>query len=126
MAAESTIQVKGADRLASTLKDASDELTDLAAANAAIGTMVVNEARGLAPKRTGQLAGSITATVAVGVIDVAADVVYAGPIHWGWPAHSIAAQPFIYDAIRNTEEQSVQIYTDELDRVLEKVKGDEA
>jgi phage gpG-like protein len=125
VADEGSIQVQGAELLQSTLRDASDQLADMAAANVAIGNMVVNEARSLAPKRSGQLAGSVSATVGVGVIDVGADTPYAGPIHWGWPAHNIAAQPFIQEAIENTEEQSVQIYEDELNRVLSTVKGDD-
>lgn len=126
MADAPTLEVKGAAQLADTLKAAGDELADMKAANEAVGSMVVGKARALAPKVSGALAASVSATVVLAGIDVAADAVYAGPIHWGWPAHNIAAQPFIQEAILSTEPQTLQLYEDEVNRILSQVKGDES
>ena len=118
-------QVIGAEALSASLQAAGAELVDMQRAAATAGAMVANAARGLAPQRTGELAGSVHPVTAVaGGFDIAADAVYAGVIHWGWPAHNIAAQPFIQDAIESTESETVAIYTEEADRILSTVKGD--
>ena len=126
MAPEPVVQVKGADRLVDTLKASAEQLADLQRAHEAVGAMVSSAARGLAPKRSGALAASVAATVAVAGVDVGADTPYAGVIHWGWPAHNIAAQPFIEKAIEGTQAQSEQIYLTEVDDILSKVEGDTA
>lgn len=126
MADSPVVEVKGAERLAATLAAAGADLADIQAAAAAVGAMVAGAARGLAPKRTGALAASVEPiTTVANVIDIAADSIYAGPIHWGWPAHNIAAQPFIKDAIESTEAETVGIYADEVNNILAKVEGDQ-
>ena len=48
---------------------------------------------------------------------------YAGPIHWGWPARNIKAQPFVVEAAQATEAEWVAMYEAEVDRILERVEG---
>lgn len=66
----------------------------------AIGLTVVHAAS--PPRVTGTLAGTLRAgrgkTKAV-VRAGSAAVPYAGPIHYGWPARNIIAQPFLTDAL---------------------------
>lgn len=120
------VEVVGAERLNATLLAAGAELADMQRAATAAGSMVANAAQGLAPKRTGELAGSVHPVTAVAnVIDIQADAAYAGVIHWGWPGHSIAAQPFIEEAINSTEAETTAIYAAELDDILSKVEGDQ-
>lgn len=64
--------------------------------------LVATEARRRAPKQSGKLAGSIRAgaTLRSGVVRVgSAGIPYAGPIHFGWAAHGISPNPFLYEAL---------------------------
>lgn len=125
MAQGPTVEVKGAAQLSASLAAAGADLADMQRAATAVGSMVASAAQGLAPKRTGALAASVRPVTAVAnVIDITADITYSGPIHWGWPAHNIAAQPFIEQAIESTEAQTVAIYAEEADDILSKVEGD--
>jgi hypothetical protein len=85
---------------------------------------VAQAARPRAPHLTGRLEQSIRAlgsqragTVAAG----GARLPYAPPIHWGWPAHNIAPQPFLVDALAAKEETVVDIYFRETDRLIDRV-----
>jgi len=122
------VEVRGARELRKTLKQAGDDLGDLKDAHAAVGNMVAATARGMAPRRSGALAGSIRASRAAGSIAIkagSAGIPYAGVIHWGWPAHNIAANPFLSDAATSTETAWVAVYEAELDKIIDRVKGDE-
>jgi hypothetical protein len=121
------VQVRGAKELRKTLKAAGDSLADLKDVHQAVGNMVVSVARGLAPVQTGALAGSIRATrlaTGVGLRAGSGSIRYAGPIHWGWPAHNIAANPFLMNAAQTTETEWVGLYEAELNRILDRVEGD--
>ena len=120
------VEVRGAKELRKTLKAAGDNLADLKDVNQAVGNMVATTARGLAPHRSGALAGSIRAARAVGAVTIRAgsgSIPYAGPIHWGWPARNIAAHPFLSDAATSTEAAWTQLYMDELDKIIDRVEG---
>lgn len=122
----SRIKVEGGARLRRTLRQAGADLGDLAAAHSATARMVAAAGRARAPKVTGRLAGTVrpsgTKTKAV-VRAGFARVPYAGPIHWGWPARNITAQPFLSDAATSTEPAWQQIYLDALDRTISRVEG---
>lgn len=86
--------------------------------------MVAAAAR--APRRSGKLAGSIRpgATQKAGVVRAGrASIPYAGVIHWGWPGHNIAAQPFLTEAAAATESTWSDLYWAELQRVIESIEG---
>lgn len=126
MTRQAVVQVEGARELRKALKKAGDDLADMKALNQAIGNVVVAAARGKAPTRTGALGGSLRAANIVGGVTVragSAGVPYAGPIHWGWPARNIKAQPFVVEAAQSTEAEWVAMYEAEVDRILEKVEG---
>lgn len=66
-----------------------------------------------APVRSGKLAASVRSSgqVGAGVIRAGkASVPYAGPIHWGWPARNIKANPFLVTAAERRTPQVVEIY----------------
>jgi hypothetical protein len=44
---------------------------------------------------------------------------YGGPIHWGWPARHLAAQPFLTDAGKQTEPEWVGIYTHDVQQLID-------
>ena len=120
------IEVLGARQLRATLRAAGNDLDDLKGTHAAVAAMVAARAAGIAPTRTGALAGSVrgnTARTMAVVRAGGARTPYAGPIHWGWPAHSIAANPFASRAATDSEPAWLRLYLDGIDRALAKVKG---
>lgn len=127
MTNQPVVQVRGARELRRTLKAAGDDLGDLKAVHQAVGNMVVGVARGITPTRTGALAGSIRAqrlATGVGLRAGSGSIPYAGPIHWGWPAHNIAANPFLVNAAQSSESEWVALYESEVERILDRVEGD--
>jgi len=116
-------QVRGADELRVSLGAAADDLRDLSDAGRRAGDTVVSAARGRAPRRTGALAASVFAVADSSGVRVAAGVVWAGPVHWGWPARNIAAQPFLSDAATTTEATWVGFYADAVVAAVQGVKG---
>lgn len=124
--ADGSVRIEGGARLRRTLRAAGDDLSDLKAAHTAAAATAASGARGLVPTRTGRLAGSIrsSGTNSAGIVRAGrASIPYAGPIHWGWPARRIAAQPFLSDGATNTEPAWLPVYTAALDAALSKVEG---
>ena len=120
------IQVDGARELRRTLKRAGDDLGDLKDANQRAGQFVANAASQRAPHLTGALAGALRASRAAASATVKAGgarVPYAGPIHWGWPAHNIQAQPFLSDAATDTEPQWLPMYEADIEKIVDKIEG---
>lgn len=121
------VEVKGLKTLVRTMRKAGEDLSDLKDVHQMVGNMVVAVAQQLAPKRSGALAGSIRAgRLASGVSVKAggAQIPYAGPIHWGWPARNIEANPFLTNAAAQTESQWSDLYFSELEKIIERVEGD--
>lgn len=120
------VRVEGLRELRRELRQAGDDLSDLKDANAKVARLVADKAAALAPRRSGALAASVRGNRAAGKAQVAAGgarVPYAGPIHWGWPARGIEARPFVSDAAQQTEAQWLDIYTHDVQRVLDRVRG---
>ena len=100
-----TVRVEGVDRLRSTLRRAEIGLDDLKDANARAGQMVAQWGAVRAPRMTGRLGTSVRAArqaKAAVIVAGSAAVPYAGVIHWGWPAHNIAPQPWLSQAAVDT------------------------
>lgn len=122
------VRVEGAAQLRRTLKDASGDLVKgLAGTHREVSSLVVAQARPGAPHRTGRLAASLrpggTQTKAI-VRAGSAAVPYAGPIHWGWAARNITANPFVVRVVDNSEEAIKATYLTRVDEILGHVKGD--
>lgn len=120
------VQVLGVRRLRATMAKAGGDLTQFSDTNAEVGRIVATDARTLVPVRTGRLAATLrssgTRTQAV-VRAGYASVPYARPIHWGWPARHISAQPFATTAASRTEPRWRLVYLKAIDRILSRVKG---
>lgn len=126
MAREAGVRILGVDALVRSLKTAADTIDELKDAHKRAGDIVADEAELRAPRRTGALAGSIKAARQAKRARVQAGraaVPYAGPIHWGWPARNIEAQPFLTDAATATESQWFAAYLEDVQAALDKVKG---
>lgn len=89
------------------------DLKDLTKINRAAAEDVARAARDRAPVLTGRLRKSVraSATKTRGTVSAGSKAVpYAGPIHFGWPARNIEAQPFIYDALDARRDEVVGKY----------------
>ena len=117
------IEIKGAERFASTTAEAAGKLADLSGAGAEAGRIVADLAAATAPRRTGALAASVQPEVAENVATIGSDLVYAPPIHNGWAAHNIRPQPFLDDAVRSSEAQWVGAYDKALQTAIDTVEG---
>lgn len=118
------VRVEGLRELRRGLKQLGEDTSDLKEANAAAAAIVAAAAAARAPKRTGRLAASVKGNRAVGRATVrggGAQVPYAGPIHWGWPARGIDGQPFVVDAAQATEPVWLPAYQAALDRAVDRV-----
>lgn len=127
MSGDFGVTVEGLAALTRTMRKAGEDLTDLKDANARAAAIVASAAAGMAPRRTGRLAASIRGTRAAARARVVAgrvSVPYAAPIHWGWPARHIKANPFLSDAARATEPQWLPQYLKDVEAALDNVKGD--
>ena len=113
------VQVIGADRLASTLGDAADALSDFSEPAQRAAVLIARAARSRAPRRSGRLGSSLVATAGV----VSSQVIYAGVIHYGWSARRISGDPFLTDAATATEPSWLPLYADRVDAALALVKG---
>lgn len=124
--ARPVVQVDGVRELRRTLRQAGDDLADMKAANQAAADIAAAAAKSRAPRRSGALAGDIRAsgTKTAGIVRAGrARLPYAGPIHWGWPAHNITANPYLTDAAQATEPVWVPLYMKHIEQQLDKVKG---
>ena len=96
---------------------------DLTAENTDGAKIVADEARTLVPVRSGRLKSSIRSSgqARQGAILVgSATVPYAGPIHFGWRAHNIAPQPFLYDAADARRDEVLERFHDGVDTLARK------
>lgn len=120
------VRVEGLGQLARTLKAAGKSLDDLKEANQSASRIVLDEARTRAPRRTGALANSgrvNNAAKKANVMFGGARVPYANPIHWGWPARHIKAQPFVTTAAEDTRPEWLAEYEKNIQQLLDDVKG---
>jgi len=115
--------VRGGEQLERTMRQAGEQLEDLAAVNRRVGDLVLGRARPRTPVRSGRLVASLSADAGTERVEMGSSLVYAGPIHNGWPAHNIRANPFLTDAARSSEDQWVGLYFDELQDAIAGVKG---
>ena len=126
MAKRGLVEVEGAARLRRTLRAAGADLEQLRAAHAAAAAIATEAAANRAPVRSGTLAATVrgSGTKTAGIVRAGfARVPYAGPIHWGWPARSITAQPFIVEAAQDTEPSWIRVYEQAVDQALKQIKG---
>jgi hypothetical protein len=103
------------------MRQAGEALADLTAVSGRAGDLAIGAAR--VPVRTGRLAGSLTSVPSPAGVSLQSSLVYAGPIHNGWPAHNIAANPFLANAVTARQDGIVGLYADELETVIGRVHG---
>ena len=105
------------------LKRMGGRLDDLSVPDDAAGDLVLAEARRNAPRRSGDLVNSLELVPDRPGVVVTSRLVYAAPIHYGWPARNIEAQPFLDDALATVGDDIVKpyaAYTDDLAKKLDR------
>lgn len=120
MATKAGVQVDGLRQVVRSLEKFGVQAADLKAAFKRIGTVVVNEAKSIAPSRSGRLANSIkpSNTKNKAVIRAgAAKVPYAGVIHYGG-YNNIRPNPFLSKAAADKEAESIQLMEQELGDII--------
>jgi len=124
MAGKPAIQVTGAKELRRALQHMGNDLSDLRSINLAAAKEVSDKAQDKAPHRSGTLAKSVrpTATKQSGkVVAGRTRVPYAGVIHFGWPRHNIAPQPFLFNALDDRREAVADRYRERVDALVIRV-----
>lgn len=118
------IQVTGAVELRRALGRMGADLKDMSKVNREAADIVASEARQRAPVRSGDLRRSVRggATKTRGTVSAGKrGIPYAGVIHFGWPAHNIEPQPFIYDAVDEKRDDVVNLYRRRVDDLVRRV-----
>ncbi len=75
---------------------------------------IARDAAVRAPRLLGILADSIIASSSqkgyAAYVSVGKGLLYAQPVHWGWPRRGIAPQPFLYEALDARREEVTAKY----------------
>lgn len=98
------------------------DLGDLDHAHAAAGRLLVSRAGNRSPRVSGALGASLQADVAGDGFAITSALPYFGPIHQGWPARNIEAQPFVVDTVVAAEAEVVDVYAEDVDDTLSHFK----
>lgn len=112
-------KLEGADQLSATLHRAGDEIAKLDESADAVGKLILEASRTRAPVRTGNL----VASGGYKGSQVTYEAPYSGPIHWGWAARGIQAQPFLWGAANATQAAWLDVYANLVQEELNKVRG---
>ena len=122
MAEPSGVKVKGYKEAIKALQRIGVPAAEIKAAGTQAGELVANQARVLAPVKTGALRNSIRVSKALNRVSVSAGnntrVPYANPIHWGWFKRNILPQPFFIKALGITRDEVYQNYYRSLDKLI--------
>jgi hypothetical protein len=122
--AGSHIEVHGAKEFRAAMRRFDADVNDLKAVNREAAQVVDVRALELVPRRSNTLSHSIRIAARPSGASILAGsrlVPYAGPIHFGWRAHNIEPQPFLFDAIDDRRDEVVRVYEDRIDELVLKV-----
>lgn len=132
MGSGAAIEVVGLTRLRSTMRKAGMDLGRLKTLNREAAEAVAPTARATAPSGPpagGHIASTVRvgATANAGVLRAGTGLrgrfPYGGPLHWGWPARNIKAQPWLAQAAQATEGRWTDIYQEGVEGILDEIEG---
>lgn len=126
MASQAIVRVDGARQLRRTMRQADIDLQEMKDTHARVAALVTNKARANAPIVSGRLAATVRpgATKTSAIVRAGRkSVPYAGPIHWGWPARNIKAQPWLADTAKSSEPAWLAIYSQAVDQIIGRIEG---
>lgn len=113
--ARTGVEVEGARELRRAMARMDASLDDLKATHRQVAELVEARAEDIAPVLTGTLRDSTRVSVrktGASVLAGRSRIPYAGVIHFGWPAHGIEPQPFLYDALDDRREAVADAYSE--------------
>ena len=122
------IKITGLSKVQRDLRKLSTDALDLnkeefLSTNKAVAEIVIGEVKKYVPVLSGALAASVrnaSTKKSAKVRGGNAKVLYAGPIHFGWPRRSIRPNPFIYDAIDSRRDEVRDRYEDLVSKLISK------
>jgi HK97 gp10 family phage protein len=122
------IKVKGFNQAVRALRELGVPDNEIKDSAQEAGNIVADEARSLAPVRTGRLRDSIRVNRSLRKVVVSAGnnrssksaVPYANPIHWGWFKRNIKPQPFFVKALGITRDEVYRTYYDNMAKLVAK------
>lgn len=132
MGSGAAIEVVGLSRLRTTMRKAGLDLGRLKGLNRDAAEAVAPTARATAPvgpAAGGHISSSIRvgATASAGVLRAGTGrngrFPYGGPLHWGWPARNIKAQPWLAQAAQATEGRWTDVYQKGVESILKDIEG---
>lgn len=118
------IQVVGGRELQSALRRAGVEIQDLKDVHLAAAKVVEASAEQIVPVLTGTLQGTIRSAGqrSRGVVRAGFKrTPYVGPIHFGWPGHNIAPNPFLYEAADKRADEVIDLYERRVKKVIRQI-----
>lgn len=96
----STVRVEGLAKLHRELRQFEGSLDkELKAISKSAADLVADSSRSGAPVFRGKLRNAVKSAATAKGGEVRVKLIYAPPIHFGWAAHNIEPQPFVYDAV---------------------------
>ena len=118
---QSGLKVKGLKELTRAMQEIGIPKDAIKQSGKIAAEKVMNEAKSLAPVRSGKLRDSIRlGATAAGKVTIRAGnngtIPYANPIHWGWYKRHIAPQPFFSKALGYTRDEIYQTYFAQLEK----------
>jgi hypothetical protein len=117
------VTITGATTVASTMRQAGRALGDMTQANQSAADIFTALARVRAPHLTGALANATQAAASKDAAGIANDLPYYGPIHYGWPEHNIEAQPYVDEAVAESQDQWLAVYEQAVEDACDMVRG---
>jgi hypothetical protein len=118
-----SIKVEGLTELRASLKKLDDKLPrELNKVSKASAEVVASEARGIVPRISGRLAGSIkTSGTAKGAFVKSGGLEYHRVIHFGWARHNIKPNPFLYEALDTRRDEVIEKFEREVSALVDRV-----
>jgi len=121
------IEVKGLKQIQREVRSVDRDLAkEMRAAGKSAAQIIADQGEIEAPKRTGRLAASVKSVAQTNSAAVkagtAARVPYAEPVHFGWPARGIKANPFLYRAIAKTSDRAAAEYEKKIGELAGRIR----
>ncbi len=122
------IKITGLSKVQRDLRKLSTDALDLnkeefLSTNKAVAEIIIGEVKKYVPVLSGALAASVrnaSTKTSAKVRGGNAQVLYAGPIHFGWPSRAIRPNPFIYEAIDSRRAEVRDRYEDLVSNLIRK------
>jgi len=112
-----SVEVHGDEHLAAELDAFARRLSPVPPRK--IPDIMLAAAQARTPVRTGRLRSSGIVTEGA----VTFPVPYAAPIHWGWRARNIQANPFLTEGVEASQPRWTAAYENELQSDLDRING---